>query len=202
MQPGQESRELGLNQSAEGCIQCATTGGQWLAHSLRTWRLGPVPPCVQPLPVMLNAGNEAKWTPVEVGRSDSKKWGEYGGKQEVCQEKGCRNAYYIMIFWLLWAIILLGGLKKSVRQIWEKNIRGQKMISDNKYHHIATRGTVGKGKRAESNMGKSVTAHWDTSFIEVKVYAQNPTSRPRTLIIQYTEKITPHLLIICQIKSS
>lgn len=45
--------------------------GQWLAHSLRTGRLGLVPACVQPLPVGLNTGNEAKWTPVEVGRSDS-----------------------------------------------------------------------------------------------------------------------------------
>lgn len=79
-----ESEELGLNQSAKGSIQCARTGGQWLAHSLRTGRLWPVPACVQPLPVGLDAGNEAKWTPVEVGRSDSKKWGEYGGKQEAC----------------------------------------------------------------------------------------------------------------------
>lgn len=118
MQPGQESRELGLNQSAEGCIQCATTGGQWLAHSLRTCRLGPVPPCVQPLPVMLNAGNEAKWTPVEVGRSDSEKWGEYEGKQEVChlevcQEKGCRNARKLLHSIL---IIIRWVKKKTVRQ--------------------------------------------------------------------------------------
>ena len=67
MQTGQESEGLGLNPSAMGCIQCARTGGQWLAHSLRTGRLGPVPACVQPLPVGLNAGNEANWTPAEVG---------------------------------------------------------------------------------------------------------------------------------------
>lgn len=88
MQPGQESEELGLNQSAKGCIRCARTGGQCLAHSLRTGRLGLVPACVQPLPVGLDAGNEAKWTPVEVGRSDNKKWGEYGGKQEACEMRG------------------------------------------------------------------------------------------------------------------
>lgn len=68
MQQGQESEELGSNQSAKGSIQCARTGGQSVAHSLRTGWLGPVPACVQPLPVGLNAGNEAKWTPVEVGR--------------------------------------------------------------------------------------------------------------------------------------
>lgn len=67
---------------------------QWFAHSLRTRRLGPVPPCVQPLPVKLNAGNEAKWTPVEVGRSDSEKWGEYGGKQEACQLEVCLEKGY------------------------------------------------------------------------------------------------------------
>lgn len=68
MQPGQESEELGSNQSAKRCLQCARTGGQWLAHSLRTGRLGRVPACVQPLPVGLDAWNEANWTPVELGR--------------------------------------------------------------------------------------------------------------------------------------
>ena len=73
MQPGQESEEeLGLNQSAKGVYTVCKNGGQWLAHSLRTGRLGPVPACVQPLPEGFNAGNEAKWTPVEVGRSESK----------------------------------------------------------------------------------------------------------------------------------
>lgn len=59
-----------------------------MAHSLRTGRLGPVPAWVQPLPVGLNTGNEAKWTPVEVGRSDNKMWGEYGRKQEACEMRG------------------------------------------------------------------------------------------------------------------
>lgn len=69
----------------EGVYSVHKQGGQWLAHSLRTGRLGPVPACVQPLPVGLNAGNEAKRTPVEVGRSDSKKCGGYRGKQEALQ---------------------------------------------------------------------------------------------------------------------
>lgn len=50
-------------------------------------------------------------------------------------------------------------------------------------------------------MSKGVTACRDTSpFIDVKVYAQNPTSRPRTQVIQYAEK--NHLLIILQIHTS
>lgn len=71
------------------CTQCAITGGwvgegQRLTHSLRTGRLGLVPACVQPLPVGLNAGNEAKWTPVEGG--EIRQWGEYAGKQREAEE--------------------------------------------------------------------------------------------------------------------
>lgn len=56
--------------------------GQRLAHSLRTGGVGSVPACVQPLPVILNAGNEAKWSPVEAGRSNGKKKGGDGGREE------------------------------------------------------------------------------------------------------------------------
>lgn len=75
MQPGQDSEELGWTKVQAGgrSVQCARKRGQCLAHSLRTRRLGRVPARVQPLPVGLNTGNEAKWMPVEVGTSESKK---------------------------------------------------------------------------------------------------------------------------------
>jgi len=82
MQPGQDSGGAGGTkvQVQKGGVYCVQEGGggggggqQLLAHSLRSGGSRPVPACVRPLPVGFNAGNEAKWCPVEVGRSDSKK---------------------------------------------------------------------------------------------------------------------------------
>lgn len=68
-----------------GIIQCSREEGQWLAHSLRAGRLGPVPACVQPLQIGLDTGNEAKGTSVmEMWRSDSKKRENHWTEQGAC----------------------------------------------------------------------------------------------------------------------
>lgn len=60
-----------------GLYSVQDQGDNSWAHSLRTGRLWLVL-CSQPVPVGLKAGKETKWTPVKVGRLDSKKHRRYG----------------------------------------------------------------------------------------------------------------------------
>lgn len=120
-----------------------------MAHSQRTGRLGPVPACVRPLPVGLDAGNEAKWAPVEVGRSESKKWGEYGGKQEACEirvmfEKATENLRQLLNIMIKREKTEMGKNIKAQRRFVRKKCQRQSL----KQHR------EDKGKRREKSISK------------------------------------------------
>lgn len=87
MQPGQDLKQ-GAKGGGVNCVQ-EWGGGQRLAHSLRTGGSGPVPACVQPLPVGFNAGNEAKWAPVDWGDQTVRN----GKNMEVSRKHG--NERYV-----------------------------------------------------------------------------------------------------------